>query len=183
MSDTALSEFDTYRLNKPESRIPQDSTVQTDAASEFIVRVTRAWVGALNARREHGAAKDLHKNVDIWNRSFCTVGGIPASRAWDMFLACLCRKSERQIMLGCACCGKISEDELTILLSLLHLREGRAQDAFDLYKQWLKPDDARVALSCAIEFFDQLSRYGAYVNRSILAALMDDSYRSRRQMH
>ncbi|UTW56548.1 hypothetical protein [Kordiimonas sp. SCSIO 12610] len=134
------------------------------AAENFALLMVRAWVRVLTAKR--GSAP-VHDALNIWNRGFCQVGTVTASKSLDQFMSMLARKSQHKIEIGCPKCLAPNSDEQRILECMRAYQRGDVCKGRGLLSYWLSDEDMGFAEHQLILFVAALSEK-AYIFRDRL---------------
>ena len=140
------------------ARTDRNTSFKMDVGEGFVLTVVRAWTMVRGAGKENEAIR--HRNLNIWHRSFCLIGGVQAAQHLDMFLAILSRKAKVRVELGCSRCGAVSADEGHLLATLQYLQQGQAVYARSALEKWLEGEDLNHALHHALLLMDALNGHG-----------------------
>ncbi|MTI10334.1 hypothetical protein [Curvivirga aplysinae] len=151
--------------------------------SEFILCVTRVWSRIAHLNMRGIQDNQLHEALNIWTQKFCSLGGKDAAHHWDSFLSFLIRNVRKPFLLGCASCGKVSDDEKVLLL-ILHDIQSQDLDAARRNLSKLMWDiEIPTALHHLIMFESMMNENRAKIDTNVLNALDEESYTSRHLMH
>ncbi len=129
-----------------------------EETDRFIIRATRHWLALLRAR--HGAVAQADALKTKWHQAFRAAGGRHAARAWEDVLAYLAHHARRPVHLGCPCCGRVSPDELRLVLCVAAAQTNTAACAIDLLSHWLSTADSPPALAAVHRFSLHLAAHG-----------------------
>ena len=158
-------------------------TTQFHDYSGFILCVTRVWSRIAHKNMRGQQDEDLHKCLNIWTQKFCSLGGTEAAKHWDAFLSCLTRNARRTFMLGCACCGRVSNDEQLMLSILYDVQSQNLHAARDSLSQLMWDVEIPNALHDLIMFTSFMKDSQSKIDLEVLSALKDSDYTSKHKMH
>ena len=131
------------------------ANVQSGAAEKFALLMMRCWVRALTSEK---GSSQIHEALNIWNKGFCSVGGMEASKSFDHFMSLLARKSIKRLQVGCPKCKEPNQDEQRILNILSSYQRGKADTGTATLKYWLEGHDSQLAEHHIILFVAALNR-------------------------
>lgn len=134
---------------------------QTDAAgrraAEIVTTATRSWVWAIMADACRTARG---RYVDLWTDCFDKLGSRELSMMWGSFMRHLSIEANAKFLLGCAGCGRVSEDERILLKSLAAHQQGLKREASQMLERWFSGEALWKADALVEAFADQLSLHG-----------------------
>jgi len=107
------------------------------------------------------STRDCH--VAIWNESFQELGSVDAKTIWGNFMQHFCQNISRPFTLGCRGCGKVSEDEKTLLICISAQQKNRPCVVIHTLKHWFGTPALEKADAITEVFADQLSTFGYHL--------------------
>ncbi len=136
--------------------------VELGTAEDFTLSMVRVWVRALTSKK---GSSPIHEALNVWNRGFCQIGNITASKTLDQFMSLLARKSQQKLVIGCPNCKAPNQDERKILECMYAYQSGEAVEGRRVLLHWLNDEDVCFAEHQVILFVAALSERGyVFVN-------------------